>query len=111
MSRDAPTSGVCANESISWSPDDPYAQVMGSERPGHVRGVGFGCTSGRARFNLNGASTSNNHEGCASQINRLETTVDQMRNMIDLLMREKDVPWAARVGNAANIPGTTFHQS
>jgi hypothetical protein len=110
MSRDAPTSGVCANGSISWSRDDPYAQIMGSERPGHVRGVGFGRTSGRARFNLNGASTSNNHEGCASQINRLETTVDQMRNMIDLLMRENDVLWEAHVCNATNIPGTTLHQ-
>jgi len=46
MLRDAPTSGVCANESISWSRDDPYAQVMGSEWLGHVRGVGFGHTSG-----------------------------------------------------------------
>jgi hypothetical protein len=35
--------------------------------------------------------------------------VDQMRNMIDLLMGEKDVPWAARVGNAVKIPGTAFH--
>jgi len=62
MLREAPTSGVCAN----GSRDDPYAQVMGLERLGHVRGVGFGRTSGRARFNLHGASTSNNHEGCAS---------------------------------------------
>jgi hypothetical protein len=78
MLRDASTSGVCANGSISWPRDDPNAQVMGSERPGYVRGVGFESTSGRARFNLHGASISNNHVGCASQINWLETTVDQM---------------------------------
>ncbi|KAK9990350.1 hypothetical protein SO802_025335 [Lithocarpus litseifolius] len=33
---------------ILWAPDDAYAQVMGKERHGRVRGVGFGPTpSGR----------------------------------------------------------------
>ncbi|KAF3961543.1 hypothetical protein CMV_013856 [Castanea mollissima] len=30
--------------SISWAPDDVYAQVFGNERNGRVRGVGFGPT-------------------------------------------------------------------
>ena len=28
--------------SITWSTDDVYAQVMGKERKGHIRGKGFG---------------------------------------------------------------------
>ena len=28
--------------SITWSTDDVYAQVMGKERKGHIRGIGFG---------------------------------------------------------------------
>ena len=27
--------------SITWSTDDVYAQVMGKERKGHIRGIGF----------------------------------------------------------------------
>ncbi|XP_075650322.1 uncharacterized protein LOC142620904 [Castanea sativa] len=35
--------------SIAWSPDDVFAKVMGKERKGRVRGVGFGPTpSGRS---------------------------------------------------------------
>ena len=29
---------------ILWSKDDAYARVMGSERSGRIRGVGFGLT-------------------------------------------------------------------
>ncbi|KAL0005063.1 hypothetical protein SO802_012624 [Lithocarpus litseifolius] len=28
--------------SITWAPDDVFAKVMGKERKGHIRGVGFG---------------------------------------------------------------------
>ncbi|KAF3967546.1 hypothetical protein CMV_008466 [Castanea mollissima] len=35
--------------SIAWSPDDVFAKVMGKERKGRIRGVGFGPTpSGRS---------------------------------------------------------------
>ena len=38
---------------ILWSTDDAFAQVMGKERCGHVRGVGFGPTPiGRSGANL-----------------------------------------------------------
>ena len=30
--------------SITWAPDDVYAQVFGNEHNGHVRGAGFGPT-------------------------------------------------------------------
>ena len=34
--------------SISWAPNDVFAKVMGKERKGHIRGVGFGPSpSGR----------------------------------------------------------------
>ncbi|KAK9981929.1 hypothetical protein SO802_035191 [Lithocarpus litseifolius] len=40
-------------EGILWAKDDAFAQVMGEERPGRVRGVGFGPTpSGRSGANL-----------------------------------------------------------
>ena len=44
--------GECG-EGILWSKDDAYAQVMGVECCGHVRGEGFGPTpSGRSGSNL-----------------------------------------------------------
>ena len=40
-------------EGILWSKDDVFAQVMGVERCGRVRGVGFGPTPpGRSGSNL-----------------------------------------------------------
>ena len=37
---------------VLWSKDDAYARVFGPERPGRVRGVGFGITpSGRSVTN------------------------------------------------------------
>ena len=40
-------------EGILWSKDDVFAQVMGAERCGCVRGVGFGPTPlGRSGSNL-----------------------------------------------------------
>ena len=40
-------------EGILWSKDDAFAQVMGAERCGRVRGVGFGPTPlGRSGSNL-----------------------------------------------------------
>ncbi|KAL0011556.1 hypothetical protein SO802_006664 [Lithocarpus litseifolius] len=40
-------------EGILWAKDDAFAQVMGAERSGRVRGVGFGPTpSGRSGANL-----------------------------------------------------------
>ena len=44
--------GKC-HEGILWSTDDAFAQVMGKERCGRVRGVGFGSTpTGKSRSNL-----------------------------------------------------------
>ncbi|KAL0009601.1 hypothetical protein SO802_011103 [Lithocarpus litseifolius] len=41
------------HEGILWAKDDAFAQVMGAERSGRVRGVGFGPTpSGRSGSNL-----------------------------------------------------------
>ena len=41
------------HEGILWSTDDAFAQVMGKERCGHVRGVSFGPTpTGRNGSNL-----------------------------------------------------------
>ena len=38
--------------SISWAPNDVFAKVMGKERKGHIRGVGFGPSrSGRSSKN------------------------------------------------------------
>ena len=40
-------------DGILWAKDDAFAQVMGEERSGRVRGVGFGPTpSGRSGSNL-----------------------------------------------------------
>ena len=40
-------------DGILWAKDDAFAQVMGKERSGRVRGVGFGPTpSGRSGSNL-----------------------------------------------------------
>ena len=40
-------------EGILWSKDDAFAQVMGKERCGRIRGVGFGPTpTGRSGSNL-----------------------------------------------------------
>ena len=40
-------------EGILWSKDDAFAQVMGAERCGHVRGVSFGLIpSSRSGSNL-----------------------------------------------------------
>ena len=44
--------GEC-RKGILWSKNDAFTQVMGAERCGRVRGVGFGPTpSGRSRSNL-----------------------------------------------------------
>ena len=46
------------NEGIAWAPNDIYAQVMGLEKRGRVRGVGFGPNlsnkSGGTRSTLRG---------------------------------------------------------
>ena len=34
----------CSTSGVLWSKDDAYARVFGLERPGRVRGVGFGIT-------------------------------------------------------------------
>jgi hypothetical protein len=68
MKQEASNSGVCTQGSIPWSPNDPYAQVLGQERPGRVRGVGLGPTPGRVRYNSFGASTSANQPGYASRL-------------------------------------------
>ena len=47
-----PLQGECGG-GILWSKDDVFARVMGSERCGCVRGVGFGPTPlGRSGSNL-----------------------------------------------------------
>ncbi|KAB1209690.1 hypothetical protein CJ030_MR6G028552 [Morella rubra] len=63
--------------SISWSPSDRYAQVMGPERHGRIRGVGLGPTPSSHPTNPNIRSTqpesSNNAEMIEMQ--------DQMKMM------------------------------
>ena len=39
---------------ILWQPDDAFAQVLGAERSGRVKGVGFGPTPSRKSCEVNG---------------------------------------------------------
>ncbi|KAK9985059.1 hypothetical protein SO802_034584 [Lithocarpus litseifolius] len=62
---------------ILWSKDDAYALVFGLERPGRVRGVGFGITpSGRSATNLSQfTSTPSSLSRTSQRISELETSL------------------------------------
>ena len=64
---------------ILWSTDDAFAQVMGKECCGRVRGVGFGPTpTGRSGANLP-CSTSSSSSEMAHRMTELENSLrDQL---------------------------------
>lgn len=43
MSQQPPSSRGSTQGTILWDPNDPYSKVLGKERPGRVRVLGFGC--------------------------------------------------------------------
>ncbi|KAK9984945.1 hypothetical protein SO802_034470 [Lithocarpus litseifolius] len=66
---------------VLWSKDDGYAQVFGPERPGHVRGVGFGITSSR-RSAINASqftSTPSLPSKTTQRISELENNSSRLR--------------------------------
>jgi hypothetical protein len=73
---------VCTQGSIQWALDDAYAQVMGAEYSGHVRGTGLGPTPGRSRSCRSGASTSSSNETeLLSKVNELQSQMLHMQTM------------------------------
>jgi hypothetical protein len=83
VSQEPPSeSNVFTQGSIQWAPDDTYAQVMGAEYPGHVRGTGLGPTPGRSRSYTYGASTSSSNETeLLSKVNELQAQMLHMQTM------------------------------
>jgi len=75
-------SNICTQGSIQWALDDAYAQVMGAEYSGHVRGMGLGPTSSRSRSYTFGASTSSSNEiELLSKVNELQAQMLHMQTM------------------------------
>ncbi|XP_065622851.1 uncharacterized protein LOC136064706 [Quercus suber] len=70
------------HEGILWAKDDAFAQVMGAERHGRVRGVGLGPTpSGRSGSNLPCyTSTPLVSRETAHRITELETSHQTLRD-------------------------------
>lgn len=70
-------------EGILWSKDDAFAQVMGAERSGRVRGVGFGPTpsgrngSNRSYYTLPLSSIEMTH-----RMTELETSHQTLRDQL-----------------------------
>nr|XP_023893446.1 uncharacterized protein LOC112005431 [Quercus suber] len=65
---------------VLWAPDDAFAQVMGQERNGRVRGVGFGPTpSGRKAKDVLPGSTTPRQSYASDQ--RVVELVDQIATL------------------------------
>jgi hypothetical protein len=54
MATQPSTPSVSSQGSIHWASNNLYAQVMGAEHSGHVRGVGLGPTPGKSRTTMLG---------------------------------------------------------
>ncbi|KAK9984110.1 hypothetical protein SO802_033635 [Lithocarpus litseifolius] len=69
---------------ILWSNNDAYARVMSRpERPGRVRGVGFGITpSGRNATNLLQFASTPSSSGTTLRISELETNYEQLKEQV-----------------------------
>ncbi|KAL4633850.1 hypothetical protein ACB092_04G153100 [Castanea dentata] len=68
-------------EGILWSKDDAFAQVMGAERSGRVRGVGFGLTpSGRNGSNRSCNTLPSSSIETAHRMTELETSHQTLRD-------------------------------
>jgi hypothetical protein len=88
LSQEPPSeSNVFTQGSIQWAPDDAYAQVMGVEYPGRVRGTGLGPTPGKSRSYTSGAYTSgastssSNETELLSKVNELQAQMLHMQTM------------------------------
>ncbi|KAB1208197.1 hypothetical protein CJ030_MR7G012946 [Morella rubra] len=77
--------------SIGWSPSDRYAQVIGPERHGRIRGVGLGPTPSSHPTNTNVRSsqpTSSSNERAVFMENRvqmLESEVASLKSTIQMM--------------------------
>ncbi|KAB1220044.1 hypothetical protein CJ030_MR3G007085 [Morella rubra] len=97
--------------SIGWSPSDRYAQVIGPERHGRIRGVGLGPTPSSHPANTNVRSsqpTSSSNERAVFMENRvqmLESEVASLKSTIQMMAQA----WEQR--QYQDVPITiTFHQ-
>ncbi|KAB1213820.1 hypothetical protein CJ030_MR5G017083 [Morella rubra] len=99
--------------SIGWSPSDRYAQVIGPERHGRIRGVGLGPTPSSHPANTNVRSsqpTSSSNERAVFMENRvqmLESEVASLKSTIQMMAQAweqrqyQDVP----NNNQDRVPG------
>ena len=77
--------------SIGWSPSDRYAQVIGPERHGRIRGVGLGPTPSSHPTNTNvrySQPTSSSNERAVFMENRvqmLESEVASLKSTIQMM--------------------------
>ena len=55
MATQPSTPSISSEGSIHWASNDVYAQVMGNECPGRVRGVGLEPTPGKYIFHSEAA--------------------------------------------------------
>ncbi|KAB1225537.1 hypothetical protein CJ030_MR1G017488 [Morella rubra] len=97
--------------SIGWSPSDRYAQVIGPERHGRIRGVGLGPTPSSHPTNTNvrySQPTSSSNERAVFMENRvqmLESEVASLKSTIQMMAQA----WEQR--QYQDVPITIrFHQ-
>ncbi|KAG2690556.1 hypothetical protein I3760_09G192500 [Carya illinoinensis] len=68
---------------MTWKSDDVYSKVMGLERPGRVRGLGFGPTPTR-QTSQHSLPTSNQEDGISKEeFDKMRNELTELRNLVN----------------------------
>ncbi|KAG2718329.1 hypothetical protein I3760_03G215300 [Carya illinoinensis] len=68
---------------MTWASDDVYSKVMGPERPGRVRGLGFGPTPTKQTCQ-HSLPTSNQEDGVSKEeFEKMRNELAELRNLVN----------------------------
>ena len=112
MTEGSQLQGNDIDAGILWRPDDAFAQVLGAERGGRVRGVGFGPTpSGNRARSMDDSTPHPTSSATDQKVIELTAQVEEMKEKCaryDAEMKEKCAHYDAEMRSMRRMLTSLF---
>ncbi|KAF5454657.1 hypothetical protein F2P56_024305 [Juglans regia] len=90
LTQDTTSIEMGSGGTMTWASDDIYSKVMGPERPGRVRGLGFGPTPKRQTCQHSLPTSTQEDGALKEELDKMRNELTELRNLVNTFVHAQD---------------------